>query len=122
MDVFVYGLNEWGDHNKGRASIAVEHYGAKNRPSQGWNGAAYAIVIAKEKNKEMPIGKINMQLGRLVIVAASNQHLSFDFGEIESNGRALKKQNIEYLINWIEKYNAYNIKLNSMYYEYLKKD
>lgn len=120
MDVLVYGINSWGDHSKGMARTAVESYGAKNMPVKGWNGAAYAIIIAIEKNKKMPSKKIKMQLNNLVLIAAVNRQLSFYFGEIESNGRSLTKDEIKHFLKWINRYDAYNIKLDKTYYEYIQ--
>ncbi len=77
-EVFVFGSNEAGRHEKGAAATARSDFGAIYGQSEGLQGNSYAIpTVNFYVNAALPIKKIKEYVDRFFIFAEKHPELTF---------------------------------------------
>ena len=76
-EVFVFGSNLAGQHNKGAALTARRKFGARNGQSMGLMGQSYGIATKDANLRVLPLHRIAVQVERFLRYAIAHPDRRF---------------------------------------------
>lgn len=93
-DVFVFGSDLAGRHDKGNALKALRHHGAIYGRGVGLQGRSYAIPVRDENGKLLPIAAITRYVNAFLRFAAIHREMIFHVSRIGCERGAYRDDDI----------------------------